>query len=567
MMADTDVKAASEVEVDREALSESVAHFAGRNGEYYSAAFQRIHESSVLVPPTFNLAAAAFGPLWAAMRGVWGMFWTFLILETIALVQIGRGIWGDLGSEFSARAAGQSARAEIFLERAAAAREAGEDPAQLETMAANLTRAAERSREAADAASADALAVLLLGVGFLILLRIIQGVFANIAYEKQYSTWRVDPARTESGIRWRNLIFGVLLMVAVAPLTVYKFTATAPPVTLSEFPAERANFSATAGWIEARIDAAAIAGSGTFDSMVSGVRAVLNALTITLIGTPWPVVMLVICVVAWRAAGPRVAVFTAASIGYIAYFGYWELAMETVALVGAAVFICVVIGIPFGIWFGKSERAYRAAEPVLDLMQTLPAFVYLIPIVAFFGTGNPPGILATIIFGMPPVIRLTALGMRGVPETIKEAATAFGASRWRLLRDVEIPLALPSIMAGVNQTILMCLSMVVIISLIGGGGLGRVILEALQYAAKGPGLMGGVAILLVAMVMDRIVQGTFRGKKPKYRHFDSPVSRRRPAAPSRPRRPPTAATPVLKGAALGEPSRTRSACSCRAPLR
>ncbi|MGB5330509.1 MAG: ABC transporter permease subunit, partial [Gammaproteobacteria bacterium] len=204
--------------------------------------------------------------------------------------------------------------------------------------------------------------------------------------------------------------------------------------------------------------------------------------------------------------------FTAASLAYISMLGYWEVAMETVALVGAAVFICVIFGIPLGIWFGKSKRAYNAAEPVLDLMQTLPAFVYLIPIIAFFGTGNPPGILATIIFGMPPVIRLTSLGVRGVPDTIKEAAVAFGASRFQLLKDVEVPLALPSIMTGVNQTILMCLSMVVIISLIGGGGLGKVILESLQYAAKGPGLLGGFAILFVAMVIDRIVQGAFRRK-------------------------------------------------------
>ncbi len=252
------------------------------------------------------------------------------------------------------------------------------------------------------------------------------------------------------------------------------------------------------------------AGADVFDGVTAGVRSVLTTLTVALSGTPWPVVMLVICVTAWRAAGPRVAIFTAASLAYIAMLGYWEVAMETVALVGAAVVICVVFGIPLGIWFGKSQRAYKAAEPVLDLMQTLPAFVYLIPIIAFFGTGNPPGILATIIFGMPPVIRLTALGMRGVPESIKEAATAFGASRFQLLKDVEVPLALPSIMAGVNQTILMCLSMVVIISLIGGGGLGKVILEALQYAAKGPGLLGGFAILFCAMVIDRIVQGAFR---------------------------------------------------------
>ena len=249
-------------------------------------------------------------------------------------------------------------------------------------------------------------------------------------------------------------------------------------------------FSTTANWLEARIDETARAGADVFDGVTAGVRSVLNTLTVALSGTPWPVVMLVICVTAWRAAGPRVAIFTAASLAYIAMLGYWEVAMETVALVGAAVVICVAFGIPLGIWFGKSQRAYRAAEPVLDLMQTLPAFVYLIPIIAFFGTGNPPGILATIIFGMPPVIRLTALGMQGVPESIKEAATAFGASRFQLLKDVEVPLALPSIMAGVNQTILMCLSMVVIISLIGGGGLGKVILEAPAIRGQGAGPSG-----------------------------------------------------------------------------
>ncbi len=514
-MADIIVTAAAEIEVDRRALDESITRFAGRNGRYYAAAFHHIHESTALFALTFNAAAAIFGPLWAAMRGVWGAFWSFLILETLALVQIGRGLWGDLGSDIAARAESQLARAASFLEQAAEARKAGQDATRFETMAENLTRAGERSLDAAAAAAADATMILLAGLALLVGLRIVQGLSANIIYEKQYSRWRIEPMHTESGVRPRNLILGAALFAAIAPLTIYRFTVTAPLQLLSEFPAKRSHFSTVATWIEARIDAAATAGAGTFDSIVASVRWVLNALTVTLIGTPWPVVMLVICVVAWRSAGPRVAIFTAACIAYIAFFGYWELAMETVALVGAAVFICVLMGIPLGIWFGKSERAYRAAEPVLDLMQTLPAFVYLIPIVAFFGTGNPPGILATIIFGMPPVIRLTALGMRGVPDSIKEAATAFGASRWRLLRDVEVPLALPSIMTGVNQTILMCLSMVVIISLIGGGGLGKVILEALQYAAKGPGLMGGIAILFVAMVMDRIVQGAFRRDKRK----------------------------------------------------
>ena len=150
-------------------------------------------------------------------------------------------------------------------------------------------------------------------------------------------------------------------------------------------------------------------------------------------------------------------------------------------------------------------------------MQTMPAFVYLIPIIAFFGTGKPPGVLATLVFGMPPVIRLTALGIRGVPESTKEAAVAFGCTRWTLLRDIEVPLAMPSIMTGVNQTILMCLSMVVIASLIGAKGLGQDVLIALQYAAKGQGMLAGLAILFCAMVIDRIVQGHYRRASSRHR--------------------------------------------------
>jgi glycine betaine/proline transport system permease protein len=523
-MAETEevqVVAASDIEVDREQLDASIAEFAGPAGDYYARAFNRIHESTGMAPRTFNAAAAVFGPLWAAARGVWGMFWGFLILEMIAWVQIGRGWWGDPGADLFERAAKQRDRAEQFLERAEAARAAGEDPSRFEKLADNIGAAAANSEAKAVAANAEAAEILIWGLVLLLVFKLVQGFYANAVYEKQYSRWRIDKAGAESGRRPRNVVLGAVLVLLIAPLTIYKFTVDSPWEMLNQFPEkqiaasvfedDRATFfTELAGWLEDRIDAAAVAGAGAFDSITAGVRTVLDALSLALIGTPWPVVMVVICVVAWRSAGHRVAVFTAAALAYIAFLGYWEIAMETVALVGAAVIICVVIGIPLGIWFGKSRRAYNAAEPVLDLMQTLPAFVYLIPIIAFFGTGNPPGILATIIFGMPPVIRLTALGVRGVPDSIKEAAVAFGASRRQLLKDVEVPLALPSIMTGVNQTILMCLSMVVIISLIGGGGLGKVILEALQYAAKGPGLLGGFAILFCAMVIDRIVQGAFR---------------------------------------------------------
>jgi glycine betaine/proline transport system permease protein len=499
-----------DIEVDRAALDASIKEFAGRRADYYADAFHLIHVTTSGLPRTFNIAAFLAGPFWAAARGVWGMFWAFIILEIIAIVQIGRGAWGHLGAEDLARAERQTERGEEFLQRARDVVAAGEDGSRYETLGNNLMRAADRSREAADAAAAGAVEILFIGLGFLLTLRFIQAVYSNIAYEKQYVRWRVNSAKTPSGFSVLNLAFGLALGVAIIPLTVYRFTIDAVPSWMSQFPAPPDIYSSSARWLEAAIDDAARSGAGTFDGIVLLVRQILDGISLALIGTPWPVVMTVIVVVGLRSAGPRVAIFTAAALAYIALLGYWEIAMETVALVGAAVVLCVVMGIPLGIWFGKSRRAYNFAEPVLDLMQTLPAFVYLIPIIAFFGTGNPPGILATIIFGMPPVIRLTALGMRGVPETIKEAATAFGATRWQLLKDVELPLALPSIMTGVNQTILMCLSMVVIISLIGGGGLGQVILEALQFAAKGPGILGGFAILFVAMVIDRIVQGTFR---------------------------------------------------------
>lgn len=524
-MSDRSIKkviSASDIEIDRTELDMSISQFAVRNGDYYSRAFSKIHEKTGLFSFTFNIWACLLGPFWSASRALWGMFWSFLILEIVAWVRIGQGLWGNPGAEYLARAATQQKRADELMQRAKDATETV-DIERFTKLSENIAKAAEISLERAAAAQAEASTILFGGLIILFIVKTIQGLYADYAYEKQYTRWRINPDQIESGMRHSNIALGIVLVLAIAPLVIFKFTSTQEiPQFLSEFPENAVStlflgsdngtlFAAIAGFMERQIDAAAIAGGGVFDGIVRSVRTVLDALTLALNGSPWPVVMIVIVVTAWRSAGPRVAIFTAAALCYIAFLGYWEIAMETVALVGAAVILCVVIGIPLGVWFGKSMRAFRVAEPILDLMQTLPAFVYLIPIIAFFGTGNPPGILATIIFGMPPVIRLTALGMRGVPESIKEASVAFGASRWQLLKDVELPLALPSIMAGVNQTILMCLSMMVIISLIGGGGLGREILEALQYAAKGPGLLGGFAILFVAMVIDRIVQGAFKG--------------------------------------------------------
>jgi len=179
--------------------------------------------------------------------------------------------------------------------------------------------------------------------------------------------------------------------------------------------------------------------------------------------------------------------------------------------VGAATVICILLGVPLGIWCAKRARAYAALRPVLDVMQTLPSFVYLIPAIAFFGVGKPPGIIATVIFALPPMVRLTVLGVTQVPQSVKEAALAFGATPRQLLWKVELPLAVPSIMTGINQTIMMSLSMVVVAALIAAKGLGEDVLLALNHVEHGKGLLAGAAIALCAMMMDRVVQG-MRGR-------------------------------------------------------
>lgn len=507
-------------------LGSSIGEFVGENEDYYSAEFAKI-QCTTGFAWSWNTMAAVFGPLWGAIRGAWGFFWTFLVLELMALVQLGKGLWGELGAD-------QLAKYEKLLTNIAKREQQAKDAmaagnqADAESalkIAENLKKVAARAEEQADLAAGEATTFLLIGLGLLIAIKIIEGFYANPAYEKQYLKWRANRG-TQSGLNRPSAFFGGLLLVAIWPLTLFRFTVADPdriladstnglfgrtfPIT--EFPVKKEYFAVTATWLDGGFDWLVQNFRNVFDGITATIRAVLDGLEVMLIDTPWPVVTIVIVVMALRLAGLRVAIFTAASLIYLQFMGLWTISMITVALIGAGAFLCVVFGIPLGIWFGKSKRAYAIAEPVLDFMQTMPAFVYLIPIIAFFGTGKPPGVLATIIFAMPPVIRLTALGMRGVPEATKEAAIAFGCSRWQLLRNVEVPLAMPSIMTGINQTILMSLSMVVIASLIGAEGLGALILEALQYAAKGQGLLGGLAILFCAMVIDRIAQGMYRRK-------------------------------------------------------
>lgn len=225
-----------------------------------------------------------------------------------------------------------------------------------------------------------------------------------------------------------------------------------------------------------------------------------------------PMVVIVLFVAAaWKFAGKRSSVFTVLAFMLIGSLGLWSETMTTLAMVISSVFFCALAGIPLGIMAGRSDRFELILRPILDAMQTIPPFVYLVPVVMLFSIGTVSGILATIVFALPPIVRLTNLGIRQVHPELIEAALAFGATSWQVLRKVQFPLALPSIMAGLNQTLMMALSMVVIAALIGAGGLGNPVVQGLNTLQIGLATIGGLAIVLLAMVLDRITQG-FAGK-------------------------------------------------------
>ena len=226
-----------------------------------------------------------------------------------------------------------------------------------------------------------------------------------------------------------------------------------------------------------------------------------------LIITPWPIIILIMAGLAWLGARSWLAIVgTVASFFVIGYFGMWEDTMATLAIISVATLVCIVVGIPLGIWMARSDRVQTLITPILDVMQTIPSFVYLIPVVMLLGIGKVPGLLAVCIYAVPPIVRLTNLGIRLVDKEVLEAADAFGANYRQKLFDVQVPLALPNIFAGVNQTIMMSLAMVVIASMIGVKGLGVPVLRAISNQYLALGLMNGLAIVALAIIFDRISQ-------------------------------------------------------------
>ncbi|MDG9972053.1 proline/glycine betaine ABC transporter permease [Achromobacter mucicolens] len=455
-----------------------LAGFVSSNHAYYESAFDLIQSKGRSYQ--INGSALLAGPFWGAARAVWWIFWLGLALDVCAL--------------------------SIFFQA--------------------WTTEGVRS---------DFLA---LSVAIFAVSRLAIAVMANRALLKKFEKWRLND-RAPSGLSFTRVIVGAFLALAIVPLTVYRTLRAVPSerecrgvlrdwrdgstiseplhlldcLTISGVPVEKDASRAVAAAIDKGVDYLVINFSGLFDFIAWMVRTVLIGLENLFIGVPWPVMIVLFLLASWRMAGPRVAIFTAAALSYLALMGFWQNAMATISLVFAAVTIAIVIGLPLGILAAKNARANSIVQPVLDLMQTLPSFVYLIPAIAFFSIGKTPAVLATVIYACPPLIRLTVLGIRQVPAPVKEAAVAFGSTPMQLLVKTELPLAMPSIMTGVNQSIMMSLAMSVIAALIGAGGLGFDVLFALQQVQPGRGLLAGIAIALCAMIIDRSVQGMRRAGK------------------------------------------------------
>ena len=261
-------------------------------------------------------------------------------------------------------------------------------------------------------------------------------------------------------------------------------------------------------------------------AIIQPIRSVLDKLIVnidsTLNSVPPLIMLLVIFLIAWQAAGIRTAILVGACMTVLGLLApnAWGLGMTTLAIVVASVILCVIIGLPLGILAGKSDTFEKLIRPVLDTMQTIPAFVYLVPVVMLMGIGNVSGVIVTVVFALAPLIRLTSLGIRGVNASVVEAARAFGATPRQILLKVELPLATPTILAGLNQTIMLSLSMVVIASMISVRGLGNEVLRAMGRLDAGKAIVGGLGIVMLAIVLDRITQGLGRsGRERGHRHW------------------------------------------------
>ena len=259
-------------------------------------------------------------------------------------------------------------------------------------------------------------------------------------------------------------------------------------------------------WIEGNIKEWLFEQRPLFKKISAPIDTVLNSLETLFNFIPFPIILLIFVALAYKTNGFKFAIFAFLSLLFIDLVDLWAESMTTLAMIFTAVIFCMIIGIPLGILASRSNTFEIILRPILDIMQTIPSFVYLIPVVMLFGVGLTPGVVATIIFALPPIIRLTNLGIRQVGKGFKEAGSSLGLTKFLILIKIEIPLSLKTIMAGVNQTLMLALSMVVIAALIGAGGLGLTVYIALGRLDVGSAVIGGTGIVILAIILDRITQ-------------------------------------------------------------
>jgi glycine betaine/proline transport system permease protein len=431
----------------------------------------------------------------------------FLILEALAFVQIARGLFGDLAADAMARIASIEGTLELRRQQLAAAIESGSDRVDafqrtVDSLEANIGGI----REEAEALAAEGPTIVLTGIALLIVVKAIQAIVANWALEARFSEWLSDRS-VRFGLPPQHIVLSALFMVIIVATAMVHYSFPGRYSLLSTFPTDPDIRLTGITLVENFIAWCVSNSEAFFDGLTFAIRSLLDALEVILVQTPWIVIASLIVLLTWLTAGLRTAIYSGAFLAYMGLLGFWEAAMTTLALLGTAALLSIAIGIPLGMFAARRPRFYAFIQPIMDFMQTMPAFVFMVPVIAFFGVGKPAAVIVTMIFGGTPVVRLTVLGLRGVPESVREAAISFGANKWYLLTKVDLPLASPSIRAGINQTIMLSLAMVVVASLIGAKGLGEDVLEALQYANVGQGILAGFAILFCAMILDRIVQG------------------------------------------------------------